>query len=191
MIAKKMQEAVSKLRKDMLQSIGTAQKAEVGISDESIAQYAVYQEYGWVQRVTGKQAAWFANQGVNHPPRPGNSLVLPPRPFFRATIDACSEDWSKLFVRTLKALGPDEFLTALQLTAQKAAEDFRDTVRNGGTSKVKFEDRAPLTMELYQQQSATTSKGNARRINGGNVSTTQPLVKTGAMLNAIGWNLKK
>ena len=185
-----MQEAVSKLRKDMLQSIGTAQKAEVGITDESIAQYAVYQEYGWVQRVTGKQAAWFANQGVNHPPRPGNSLVLPPRPFFRATIDACSEDWSKLFVRTLKALGPDEFLTALQLTAQKAAEDFRDTVRNGGTSKVKFEDRAPLTMELYKQQSATTSKGNARRISGGNVSTTQPLVKTGAMLNAIGWNLK-
>ena len=37
MIANKMQEAVSKLRKDMLQSIGTAQKAEVGITDESIA----------------------------------------------------------------------------------------------------------------------------------------------------------
>ena len=55
MIANKMQEAVSKLRKDMLQSIGTAQKAEVGISDESIAQYAVYQEYGWVQRVTGNK----------------------------------------------------------------------------------------------------------------------------------------
>ena len=74
MIANKMQEAVSKLRKDMLQSVGAAQKAEVGITDESIAQYAVYQEYGWAQRVTGKQAAWFANQGVSHPPRPGNSL---------------------------------------------------------------------------------------------------------------------
>ena len=186
-----MQETVSKLRKDMLKSIGTCQKAEVGITDESIAQYAVYQEYGWVQRVTLKQAPWFANQGVSQPPDLGNSLVLPPRPFFRATIDACRDDWSKLFTRTLKVLGPDEFLTALQLTAQKAAEDFRATVHNGGTSKVKFEYRAPLTMELYQQQSATTSKGKARKISDGNVSTTQPLVKTGAMLNSIGLQLKK
>ena len=31
----------------------------VGITDPSVARYAAYQEYAWVQQVTPKQHAWF------------------------------------------------------------------------------------------------------------------------------------
>ena len=34
---------------------------EVGVADASIAPYATYVEYGWVQRVTGKQSLFLSN----------------------------------------------------------------------------------------------------------------------------------
>ena len=93
---------------------------------------------------------------------------LPPYPFFKLTNYSCSEDWSHLFTEPLKVLGHNELVTALQFTAQKAAEDFRDTAHN-----------------------SSTCKGSAHRANGDNGSTAQPLVKTGAMLNSIVWNLRR
>ena len=168
MTPNKPKEAENKLQIDMLQSLCTSQKVEVGICNESNAQYAIYQAYGLVQRGTDEQAEWFANPDISHPPHHGTPLVLPSHPLFEVTNDACSEDWSHLFTEPLKVLGPNELVTALQFTAQKAAEDFRDKARN-----------------------SSTCKGSAHRANGDNGSTAQPLVKTGAMLNSIVWNLRR
>ena len=59
----------------------------VGITDPSVARYAAYQEYGWVQQVTPKQHAWFgAHAGWDKAPKPGSVLVLVPRPFMHSTF---------------------------------------------------------------------------------------------------------
>ena len=77
-----------------------AKVVEVGVTDASIAEYAQYVEFGWVQRVTPKQSLFlsgaigrpvpmgdrgqpdFANAAI----KPGVALVNPPRPFLRAIV---------------------------------------------------------------------------------------------------------
>lgn len=162
-----------------------APKVKVGIIDDvEIATYASYQEYGWVQRVTPKQSHWFKSQGISHPPRAGSSLVLPPRPFFRATVAAHSKEWAKLMKQVLDKHGPDGVMLGLQLVGMKATEDLKQTLIDGGTDKEKFPERAPLTLRLYANQ----SKGH-KQDGSGNASNPRPLIKTGAMLNALGFQI--
>lgn len=177
--------ACEKIQQRVLNSLNEATEAHVGIIDDpEMATIAAYQEYGWVQRVTPKQAGWFKGQGLKNPPKAGASLVLPPRPFFRATMQAEGKQWSKYYAAALKAYGVDNAGAALQATAMRAADDIKQTMISGGTSKEQFEDRSPLTMEMYAKQAAGHNADGT-----GNISGAKPLVKTGALLNSIGYQL--
>ncbi len=177
--------ACKKIEQRVLSSLNEATQAHVGIIDDSeMATIASYQEYGWVQRVTPKQAGWFGRQGLKNPPKAGASLVLPPRPFFRATMQAEAKHWSDYYAKALKAYGVENAGAALQATAMRAADDIKETMIRGGTKKEQFEDRSPLTMEMYANQAAGHNTDGT-----GNISGAKALIKTGALLNSIGYQL--
>lgn len=158
---------------------------EVGVTDASVAPYAAYVEYGWVQRVTDKQAGYLNRQLGKHTMKAGMALVNPPRPFLKGTMAAEAPKWRETAKKALQKTRDKE--KALAILGTQAADDVRMTIKRGGTSKEKFPERAPLTMELYRQQ----SKGKGRKGNGGgNASTTKPLVLTGKLLNSIGFEVK-
>ena len=168
---------------------------EVGVADASIAPYATYVEYGWVQRVTGKQSLFLSNAIGKPVPRredgkpnfqaaaikPGVALVNPPRPFLRGTMAAEAPKWRET---AKKALHKEK---ALAILGRQAADDVRMTITSGGTSKEKFPERASLTLELYRQKAE--SKGRKSK-GGGNLMTAKPLVLTGKLLNSIGYEVK-
>lgn len=181
----KIEQVCQKLQAHVQQQLNSAQKVEVGIIDDAeVATYASYVEFGWVQRVTAKQAGWFIGQGVDHPPKVGSALVNPARPFLRATAAACGKKWAQVFERTIKAGGVDALPTALQLVGMQASGDVKQTLINGGTERDSFNPRSGLTMELYAQEAAGHSTDGT-----GNLETDKPLVKTGTLLNAIGFQI--
>jgi hypothetical protein len=172
---------------------------EVGVADASIAPYATYVEYGWVQRVTGKQSLFLSNAIGKPVPRredgkpnfqaaaikPGMALVNPPRPFLRGTMAAEAPKWRETAKKALhKTLDKEK---ALAILGRQAADDVRMTITSGGTSKEKFPERSSLTMELYRQKAeAKGRKGKG----GGNLTTAKPLVLTGKLMNSIGFQVK-
>ena len=156
---------------------------EVGVTDASVAPYAAYVEYGWVQRVTPKQAAYLNHQLGKHTISAGMALVNPPRPFLKGTMAAEAPKWRETAKKALHKTG--DKAKALAILGQQAADDVRMTIKRGGTSKEMFPERAPLTMALYKQQ----SKGKGRK-GGGNATTSKPLVLTGKLLNSIGFEIK-
>ena len=79
---------------------------------------------------------------------------------------------------------PFNFELALIRVGMVAAEDIRETIIKGGTSKQKFPKRSSLTMALYQ-----ALKGD-RKGSGGNSDTDKPLVLSGSLLNAITYKLE-
>lgn len=187
MKSQQMQKAVDKLKQDMQQAIKGATKVEVGITDPAVAEYATYVEFGWVQRVTPKQSLFFAGRGVSHPPKAGNSLVNPARPFFRGTIAQRAEHWNKLLKKYVKANGIDSLQSGLMLAAQEAQADIVETITRGqvvGGGET-FAERSNLTMELYANESADKSKDGT-----GTVDTRKPLEKSGDLVRSIGWRFK-
>lgn len=177
-----LEQVCSKIKARVQKQLDNAQAIEVGVLDSEIATYASYVEFGWVQRVTPKQAHWFVHQGVSHPPKPGSSLVNPARPFLRSTVAACSKDWAELFKRAVKKNGVEHIDLALNLVGIKATDDIKETLIKGGTKLDTFDRRAKLTMELYEGEAAEHETDGT-----GNLQTDKPLVKTGSLLNAIGY----
>lgn len=156
----------------------------VGIDDKSdVAEYAKYVEYGWVQRVTEKQSRYLAGVLGGSAPAPGSSLVNPPRPFLRGTFSAERKKWKDVMQNSL-ARDLFNFDLALIRVGMVAAEDIRETIVKGGTSKQKFPKRSSLTMAFYQ-----ALKGD-RKGEGGNSDTDKPLVLSGSLLNAITYKLE-
>lgn len=147
----------------------------------NLATIALYQEYGWVQRVTKAQSGFFYSMGLKV--SPGTTLFLPPRPFLRATLDWKSKDWARLGSNAFVKYGYDTE-KALALLGMVAVDDIKATILNGGTPKARFALRSDLTMELYRRQSEGKSKDGA-----GNVDSNKPLVLTGRLLNAISFEL--
>lgn len=180
----KIQLVCERVRKKVMSSLEEASVAHVGIIDDpEMATIASYQEYGWVQRVTARQAGWFRRQ-LGSGPKVGTALVLQPRPFFRGTIAAESKNWAGTYRQALKVYGPDNAYKALLVTAIKASEDIKATMINGGTSDGKFHDRKPLTQALYSAQAGGREKDGT-----GNIEGPKPLIKSGALLNSIGYQL--
>lgn len=166
--------------------------ANVGIVDNpEIAKYAVYNEYGWVQRVTPRQAGFFRhNFGINL--TPNNTLMSPPRPFLRATAGAKRKAWEETMSKSIKSVGIDNYEKAVEMTARVAQADIQETIKNNGAEGQKFPDRSDLTLQIYAQQEALTHKGNKRKIsNDSGTARRQALLKTGAMLGAIGYEIQK
>lgn len=179
-----IEQVVLKLQERIEQQLEGASCVEVGVLDAEIAAYARFVEYGWVQRVTKKQAWWFRHQGIKHPPKEGGSLVNPARPFMRSTVAACSKEWADLFARAIKKQGLENIEAALSLVGIKASEDIKKTLVNGGTKLDTFDRRAGLTMELYEREAHGHQSDGS-----GNLHTDKPLVKTGSLLNAISYRL--
>lgn len=175
------------------EALGTKLKstAEIGFKDAAVATYASYNEFGWVQSVTARQARFLgAKYGVNL--KPGNSLILPPRPFMRGTLNAKRDEWLERFRGYAQQTGLNRLDQALALIAEEAANDVKMTILNGGVEgQPPFPKRSPITMAILSAESAYTAKGRRRKMDGtGNVSTDQPLKNTGVMLSKVGYWLK-
>lgn len=164
-----------------------AKEVEIGVTDATVAPYATYDEFGWVQRVTKKQAKWFIQQGVSKPPKEGSSLVNPPRPFLRGTLAAEGGKWRKTLGTALKrSMSPTKALTIVGI---EASQDVREAIRTGGTKDGKFPDRAEMTMELIKPAKEKQRKGK-NRSSTATATSKQPLVLTGKLLNSISFEVK-
>lgn len=165
---------------DKLKGVGK-KKVVVGIFDRKIAQYAVYVEYGWVQRTTAKQATFLngvLGRNFENGIKPGIALVNPPRPFLGGTFLAEHDNWKKILQNALKRDWDPE--KALKLVGERAFEDVRQTITKGGTSDEDFPRRSPLTMALLKAQS-TEHRVSTQSA----TATDQPLQLSGDLLNSI------
>lgn len=172
---------------------------EVGVTDANVAKYAAYVEYGWVQRVTGKQSLFLSNAIGKPVPyrengkpnwkaaviKPGMALVNPPRPFLRGTMAAEAPHWREVTKKAIHKYWDKK--KALETLGRLAVDDVKMTIRNGGTSKERFPERSPLTMAIYKQE----AKDKVRKGGGkANATTTQPLNYNGGLLNSIAFKMK-
>lgn len=182
-----------------------AREVEVGVTDASIAEYAQYVEFGWVQSVTPKQSLYLSNaigQPVpfeNGQPvwkeaaiKPGSALVNQPRPFLRGTLAAEQGKWRETLRKALHKF--QDSAIALAVLGTVAAQDVQETITRGGTSKERFPERSSLTMALYEA-AATGGKKKGKKARKGqsaksNTATTQPLIYSGALLHSIGFEVK-
>lgn len=180
------------LQKLLVQSGKIGQPSvSVGIIDNpEIATYATYNEFGWVQRVTGKQSTFLLkNFGLDV--QIGATLMAPPRPFMRATYAAKIGEWNQTLRSMLKGKGLYDPRQALEMVGRQAQVDIQETIKNGGVDGMTFPERSPLTLAIYQALDAETSSGNERRIEGDSGSArSKPLLKSGKMLGAIGYQIR-
>lgn len=165
---------------------------KVGIIDNpEIATYGAYNEFGWVQRTTPKQRRFLGKEFDVHLKK-GTILMNPPRPFLRATASAKSEDWSEIFSESLKRLGIKNFRQAAKIMARQAQADVQLTIRNNGTDQEPFPDRSGMTAKIYAVKDERTAKGKKRKRERDSGSASEKaLVKTGALLSAIGYEIEE
>ena len=150
-----------------------------------------YLERGWAQVVTPDQSGFLRGQ-YGLPIMPGMTLVNPPRPFLGGTLKAEGMEWTKIFAATIKARGIEHLEDALSAVGQQAVADVKDTINNNGTREEKFPNRSPVTMEIYRQQDVYTESGRKRHRDGtGGLDREQALFKSGAMLGAINFWIRK
>ena len=176
-----------KVLKEALAS-ASKKRAEIGIKDAGVAEYATYVEYGWVQAVTPKQSRYFgANYGIGL--KVGSQLFNPPRPFMRGTLAAKQDDWVKMFSFYAKQAGANQLDKALALTAELMANDIKMTIRNGAVEGGEtFPRRSAFTMALLEAQTAFTKSGRRRKTDAtGNAMTDKPMMNTGVMLSKVGY----
>lgn len=180
MLSKQLEERIKKLAKKY--ESDKVQYVKVGISDPEVATYASYIEYGWVQRVTPKQAKYLQYAGAGDI-KAGATLINPPRPIFGATFSAEKNKWAKLVA---KSLPKTDVLTTLKRLGLQAQNDLVMTIANGGTSKEQFAPRADMTMALYKK----AAEGHRTNGTKGNFKERKPLVYSGALLNSIGYEIE-
>lgn len=183
---------ISKLTERLKQA--TRKQVKVGIeagatypNGTAVSEVAAFLEYGWVQKVTGKQAGWFRGQGVHV--KPGATLFCPPRPFFSATVLAKSERWKKIGSKLAQGITQNPEAVAQRALigmGQTAQQDIQDAVLDGAVEGTSFAPRADLTMLLYEQQL------DGHRTDGtpNNMETRQPLKKTGILAGAIAFDIE-
>ena len=179
--------------KNVVAKYGDVGKANVAVGvvdNPEIATYATYNEYGWVQRVTGKQAAYLrANYGMNL--KVGTTLMSPPRPFMRATYAAKIGEWNKILQTMLKGNGLTDPRKALEIVGRQAQVDIQETIRNGGVDGTKFPERSPMTLAMYEAKDSTTSSGRKRKIEADSGSARgKPLFRSGKLFGAIGYEVR-
>ena len=157
----------------------------VGVTDRKAQEYAVFVEFGWVQKVTKKQRRFFAATGGVPPPSVGSTLVNPPRPFLRGTLAAEEKKWAAMLKNKLTETGSPE--AALDAVGAQAVNDIWNTIVSGGTSKEKFAKRSPLTMAMLKED-AKRHKASGKNTSAKSASTTdQPLVLTSLLRDSIGY----
>ncbi len=162
-------------------------KNNEGSKQISTQEYANYFEFGWVQRVTGKQARYLSGvSGLNI--HPGMTLMNPPRPFFRQTLQDEGADWVLMLKNAVSHYSLENIITAhhkaLAMVAGVAAEQIRDALLNGGTRSTKFPRRTPLTMAIY------SAKAKGHKSDGtGTTASEQPGRLSGLLAKAIDYEI--
>ena len=157
------------------------------INNPRVAQYAAYLEYGWIQKVTGRQAAWFKAKLGENAPKKGAILILPPRPIFGATKREHANKWLNLVRASItSAHGRLDDERILARVGAVAAQDIKDTIAHNGTQSEKFANRSSLTLALL----AESASGHKTDATGGS-SRAQALVRTGALIGSIGYRIEK
>lgn len=184
----KMRVAIDKLKKKLASQLKDGQHVNVGVNNNSeVATYATYLEYGWTQRVTSKQAAFFkATLGYENAPKEGSILVMPARPTFHSTATLRAKPWADIVGAIIRnAKGSYNSSTILTTVGSVAMSDIKQTIAQGGTSEQAFAPRSPLTMRMLEYRARST--GHAV---GGNSATTKPLVLSGKFLNSITYQIE-
>ena len=165
--------------------------AVIGITDPEVATYATYNEYGWVQRTTKKQAGYFLNH-FGMMLKPGTPLRSPPRPFMRATFADEVGHWQKILAEGLKHHGLKNARSALEVMARQAQVDIQETIKNNGSRTQKFPDRSLFTMMLYDIKDDKTPRGKLRdRSADSGSGREKSLVKIGTMLHSVGYEIRE
>lgn len=160
-----------------------------GANGVSTQEYSVYLEYGWVQRVTPKQAGYLRGvSGVNVPI--GATLSNPPRPFFRGTKEAEGEKWLKVLKNAVAYYQTEDIFTAhqkaLNMVGLLATQDIQQTLINGGTSKMKFAKRSPLT------QAILAGRANGHQSDGsGTTASAQAGNLSGMLVKSVGFEIEQ
>lgn len=164
---------------------------KVGIIDDpEVATYAAYNEFGWVQQVTGKQSAFLSGL-VGSRIKVGSTLSSPPRPFLRGTAEAKKGEWRDMIAEGISNLGIKALPQIIELTARQAQVDVQETIKNNGTDKEKFPARSPLTLEIYRAMYGKTAKGNPRKVESDSgMAREQALFLSGTLLQSIGYEIK-
>lgn len=170
--------AFEQLRKKLTAKKG--KKVEIGFFDSKKATIASYLEYGWVQRITPKQAGYF--RGIHRVNlKAGNTLYMPPRPFMRGTFEAKHKEWIGLAQKFFK--NRLDVNATLEILGNRAVEDIQASILKGGTGKEQFAPRSPLTMALIE---ANLKDENHKTDGTPNTSqTTKPLYRSGSLFSAL------
>lgn len=186
-MAKSLAECLQKIKNRVLSVKNKGKTCLVGITDPAIATYASFNEFGWVQSVTPKQQVYLSAHGAGeYTPKVGNALVNPPRPFMHATFLANAKKWQKAAKNAKKVLGIADPEQMLSLIGQKAVNDIQDTIKNAGNEIMSFAERAPMTMRMYENQSAGKKKDGT-----GGVSGSKPLTLSGRMIASVHFEIEK
>lgn len=186
MTSPKMRVAIVKLQKKLASQLKDGQRVNVGVNNNrEVATYATYLEYGWTQKVTPKQEAFFrATLGHENAPKVGATLVMPARPTFHSTAAFKAKPWADI-VGAMIRKGSYSSSTILATVGAVAMSDLKQTIAQGGTSEQSFAPRSPLTMRMLEYRARSTGHEV-----GGSSATTKPLVLSGKFLNSITYQLE-
>lgn len=166
--------------KTKLEEKTKAPRLMVGVNNADVATYAQYLEYGWVQRVTPKQAGFFRGvHGVNL--KVGTVLTNPPRPFLRDTARAEGANWGEMFKKAFIELGSAE--KAIKFLGLHAPADVKETLSKAGTSLGAFVPRSPLT--LLMAKNNHNPKGTHRTDSTGTLERAEAGISSGKLERSI------
>jgi hypothetical protein len=130
-----------------------------------VASVAMFQEFGTVQEVTGKQSAYLTAQGF--PIRVGARITNPPRPFMSTSFDENVEKIHRMAAKILRSMTESGISVKQGLAI--LGELGVDLVRK----KIKSIDSPPLHPFTIAQR--------AKR----SVGSSKPLVDTGQMVQSV------
>lgn len=150
----------------------------------TVAEVATYQEFGWVQQVTGKQSR-FLHSAFGVRAKKGGTLMMPPRPFLRGTLQSESKNWVEAFGNAIGRRGVENLTDSLLEVGMLAQNDIQNTIANGGTEQEKFPRRSAMTMAIYEALSR-----DHRTDGTGGISGDKPLFRSGVLLNSISYQLR-
>lgn len=154
-------------------------------SKVNLATVASFLHAGWVQRVTPKQSGYLgAAFGVHV--KPGNALVLPPRPFILAPFLADQNKIQKIIANRLQIRQGFPLQEALVAAGAVLAGDMQQGIKQGGFAGTKYEPRSPMTKEINAAKSSR--KGKKAEASSG-YGRNEPLLVQGTLLNAINYEL--
>ncbi|MBD5417368.1 MAG: hypothetical protein HDR50_06860 [Desulfovibrio sp.] len=158
----KWRKALSKLAQDKVIKVRAGVLEDAKTTDgKLIAQYAAYNEFGAVVRVTPKMKAFFRHRfGINLKKQ---KLVIPGRPFMRRTLRNHRQEWVNKVAAALKAGRTPE--DVLDLIGNVMAADIQAQIKSNMKPKNK-----PLTLMIKNAQES------------GRAGT---LMNTGALIGAI------